>query len=321
VAAELALLHAAARAALAMDEGLRSMRFQLVPSRVKEGEFWHNYFMRVLRERQIFQLGPLVAPSNPPHGQGDHHKAPSGGVPTALGGPDAGSSAFTGARATEPASAVVAEARGADLHSTELQEAEAEAEAWLQLANAAPKATPATQRPRPTPASMLLPPTASGSTPSHSGSIAATAELKASEPSTTKAAPTASGATEAGAQAVGTTAASTVSEGAGSSAKAGSAPGVAPTASAGNELGAVATTVATAAAAGGSSLLAADSAPAAESSTASEQDCTPAELEAKIAAELMMDDDDDDDGDEVNLEVVYADDDLDAVLGDDDDDL
>jgi len=47
---------------LGEDPRLREMRYELVPKKVKEDEFWRNYFYRVGLAKQSFELAP-VAPS------------------------------------------------------------------------------------------------------------------------------------------------------------------------------------------------------------------------------------------------------------------
>ncbi|PAA85678.1 hypothetical protein BOX15_Mlig032337g1 [Macrostomum lignano] len=49
-----------AMATLEVDDNLRKMRFELVPKRVKEAEFWRNYFYRVSLIRQSSQLSALA---------------------------------------------------------------------------------------------------------------------------------------------------------------------------------------------------------------------------------------------------------------------
>ena len=166
---ELSVLRSNAKAALAFDDTLRQMRFQLVaphpeplrsvpfhpahgtarespmpsmpsgpvcscvpllpsgllcaqvPSRLSEADFWNNYFVRVLRERRIFQLPPLkplpTTASPPPQGDG-----------RGLG------EAVVVAASVGGASAASASRGDAVTYSIELTEAEAEADAFLQLA-------------------------------------------------------------------------------------------------------------------------------------------------------------------------------------------
>jgi len=117
--AELQALLKMARGALVRDEGLRQMRFKLVPTRVKEAPFWRHYMLRVLRERRLFGLPVLKPPAD--------DAAPGSGAPPATGGaPHA---------AQPPSTAAADEFQTVDL----LQQAEAEADALL-LAASTPSA-------------------------------------------------------------------------------------------------------------------------------------------------------------------------------------
>lgn len=45
---------------LGEDPRLREMRYELVPKKVKEDEFWRNYFYRVGLAKQSFELAPVA---------------------------------------------------------------------------------------------------------------------------------------------------------------------------------------------------------------------------------------------------------------------
>merc|ERR1712223_383736 len=45
---------------LGEDPRLRDMRYELVPKKVKEDEFWRNYFYRVGLAKQSFELAPVA---------------------------------------------------------------------------------------------------------------------------------------------------------------------------------------------------------------------------------------------------------------------
>merc|ERR1712223_980905 len=45
---------------LGEDLRLRDMRYELVPKKVKEDEFWRNYFYRVGLAKQSFELAPVA---------------------------------------------------------------------------------------------------------------------------------------------------------------------------------------------------------------------------------------------------------------------
>ena len=53
---EYATFAASAVALLDEDPKLQKMRYELVPKKVKEDEFWRNYFYRVAIVKQSFEL-------------------------------------------------------------------------------------------------------------------------------------------------------------------------------------------------------------------------------------------------------------------------
>ena len=308
-----------------------------MPARVKEEVFWHNYFMRVLRERRIFQLPPLVAPSRPDTTSGAWVRAAAATEVAASSDNQTSSKAVATAPDAAPSSAPAGgSSRPGGAHSIELQEAEAEADTWLQLA-ATPTTyaghTAATRRPRTadgpsseskpsgqpaaaTPvatamlgaSSLAATPAAASPPPKPTPPIGVSTAAKEPSTSTTPASiglpPAACAGNVAAASGVADAAV-----GSGVPSEAGATAGSAPpgaTSEQGAEKGA-SERVAVARAI-------TDGLPGGESTKA----CTPEELEAKIAAELGMDDDDDDEEGLVSLELVDAED-LDAVLAEDDD--
>ena len=71
-------MHAAPQAVPA----LRAARFELVPGTLTEAQFWRHFFLRVLRERRLAHLPPLIgdAPAHrgsPPPASPAHRGSPS----------------------------------------------------------------------------------------------------------------------------------------------------------------------------------------------------------------------------------------------------